>query len=187
MSKYNKKKFSLAIIILGVCLAGLLSGYLYSKMKRTPQDDALSSMKYQITNIPFPKTELISIGNNKSADDFRASGRVLVVYFQSTCGACEMELSLLNQHLQELPADVKIVFVSFENTEILNKFSDDNSSLLTFRDQAHELRQNLNITSFPTNLLVKDGVIIGKWAGSPKDFDTLKYHLNKLYDSSNSE
>lgn len=132
---------------------------------------------YKERQLPsFPLIELKSREDywNKVVDD-----DVLLVFATIGCAACEKELQAINESTGELKSGTKVYGVMFEDREAIDQYIQKyhiNFPILI--DDKARLLKELRLKYFPTNLLLKNGVIKEAWFGFAGNKDEFLKRIN---------
>lgn len=98
-------------------------------------------------------SEFIKHLTDENFDDGIAQGVVLVDFYADWCGPCRMLTPIIEELAREMSGQIVVAKVD--------------------TDKAIEVASNFEITSIPTILLFKEGVVVKKVVGL-KDLDSLR-------------
>ena len=97
-------------------------------------------------------------------------GRCLVAFLSAGCGACQREVSVLNDAVQS-HAYGSVFAVFFDQPQSVKNFVSSYSPRFTcLVDRGGAAWNRLNITGFPQTVELRDGVAVKVWAGLQKSF-----------------
>ena len=146
-----------------------LLGYLtYCIAKRFQQKKAISE---HITHLPT--FEFRDLDNKLFSSKNLASQPVWLLYFNTECEFCQIEINDIQQHITQL-SSIKVVLISSEKVSTLKKFShqyglDTLQNLVVVQDSTHFCVTNLGMTTTPSSLLyATNGQLIKKYSGKVK-------------------
>ncbi len=162
MSKLTLKYILLAVV-------GLVLFYLsYGIAQRFQQKKAISE---HIAHLPT--FEFRDLDNKLFSSKNLASQPVWLLYFNTECEFCQIEIIDIQQHISQL-SSIRVVLVSSEKVSTLKKFShqyglDTLQNLVIVQDSTHFCVTNLGMTTTPSSLLyATNGQLIKKYSGKVK-------------------
>lgn len=159
----------LFVIILGVSSAIALRKYPLLNNLIPSEAERVSFDKQSLPQLNFVDYKS---GINYSQDV--RQGNVLLIYLLPNCRGCQIEADILANSGLSQHSSLKIYGITNQNPDSIDQFAKDhNFTYPIFIDINDSLREKLNITFFPTNLILNEGIIEKGWVGSPSDVDEL--------------
>jgi peroxiredoxin len=158
----------LLVIILGIVAA--------LTVKRAKNNSSAENIadKVVTVNQPLPEINFVDYKDKANYNQELKQGRVLLIYIMTSCGGCQMEADIIAQSNLAKDSRIRIFAIANEDSNSLAGFSKNHSfEFSIFSDENDVFRKGLNITHFPTNFLINNGIIEKRWVGSPRNAEEL--------------
>lgn len=134
---------------------------------------------------PFPDFQLYDINRNILTSSTFQDKLVIINFWFTRCMPCIKEMPELNELVHKYSQNKEVLFLaySFDSETELNAFLEKRSFKYNIIPNSKTLIDELNITNYPTHMIVNDGVIEKILIGSKDIFKNLdnyiKTKLNK--------
>ncbi len=161
-------------ILIFVLLAVLGAVSAYALKKFTFKSIESNSIG-KITNLNTPLPEKNYFGfNNTNYNESLKTGRVLLVYILTSCPGCQKEAEIINQSGVGKNGKMKVFGISHDDRVAVEKFKREHKfDFPVIFDENQEFRSRFEVTIFPTNFVIDDGIIKKSWTGLPKSVEDL--------------
>jgi peroxiredoxin len=152
-------------------LSGLVLGLLclgYGIMRKIRTKNAISERTAQLPSFQFERLDGTPITSK-----FFQNKPVWLLHFDSGCEFCQIQLSEIQQHSDQL-SHIKVLLISSENAAVLKSFSqkqgfDKLPNITIVRDSTHVCTKLLGMVSTPSSLLyAADGRLVKRYNGVVK-------------------
>ena len=105
----------------------------------------------------LPAFQFVDLAGRAFTQQDLANKPTWLLYFDSTCEFCQMEISDLEHHQDKL-REVQLVLISAESKEVLEKFSRKYSftqhpNVKVVQDTSHHCQERLGLLSTPSSLV----------------------------------
>lgn len=146
--------FLLASAVFFVTLLGFVGFQYFNSRNRSVVPDSSTGE----SNLEVEEARLVGKPIDLAAFSVGLGTPILFVYLEKSCNACKSELRRISA--MELPNQVSVIGLMQEDQGTIDAYKKSNGiRFKVFQDLDGKIAEGLSIRYFPTNLLVKDGVI----------------------------
>ncbi len=170
------------VLILAANFIVLISLFVwfYTSYIRAESPEATCNGEYlskTLANNILPNYEFIGPSGGNEYENL-VKGKVLLVFLNSECAACQKEVTLLSKHFAEINSQVRIVGVTTESRKKADSFSADYKLQFPIvLDENGDMMFEAGVRCTPTNFILQDGIIKKIHFGT---FDSLEQLIKSL-------
>jgi len=165
--RFLRNPYTLVPLVAGVLIPCVVFLVLHFSRQANSQSQLVLKDAVVISGQSLPKTDLLDLNGQSVSPEMLRKGTVLLVFLTTNCPACQKELRLLSGVQSEISDRIRIYGVGVEDRNQIITFMQANevkTSILL--DKNSMLMESLRVKYFPTQFLVKDGVIVNTWFGN---------------------
>jgi peroxiredoxin len=161
------RKLVLSIIVIGVL--GMLGLFAWKYQRKS---ENIAQIKEQIQFVPNIWLKTFD-EEQYSISDFASGRPLLIIYFNSTCGMCKIELNALNERFAEFE-QINILLASFQEKRELEGFAEEypfvsEPNIKLALDEEMHLSAYLGVKSVPSVFCYdSEGILIANYQGPVK-------------------
>ncbi|MBX7171486.1 MAG: redoxin domain-containing protein [Pyrinomonadaceae bacterium] len=167
----------LEIIIFSLVIGfGALTAIAFKKINEPKYDFG----KIITNNKPLPEFNFVDYENKRNYNLEMKQGKILLIYILTTCGGCQNEADIIAQSNLLKDSKIKVYAIGNEKNEAFSEFAKNhNFNFPIFLDEDDKLKNDLvinkeqDISIFPANFVINNGMIERSWFGKPRDLDDL--------------
>lgn len=149
----------------------------FLKRNSVPEGCNLDRMEKLLLNKPLPMYDFVDF-NGGNINENITSGKVLLIFLQTGCGACQDEMKLLTENFDDINNEVKVIGIAADSKENIQQFIKDfNLKLPIFIDRKSYMFSVNRIACTPTNFLIDNGIVKQVRIGGFDDISDLKESL----------
>ncbi len=180
MNIFQKYKTQIIVFPLLIILGSLTALFLVKAgFFGVPLDNDIS--KTVLINRPLPLLDLVDYKSKVKVGDDLRKGRILLLYILTNCRGCQTEADMIVQSSLRKDANIRVFAVANEDERLIDEFSKShNLDFPILLDNDGMFRDEFNITFFPSNFLINEGVVEKSWVGTPKSISELKDKLGNV-------
>ena len=147
--KLTMKKKNIVIVI----IVSLLSYLGYNIITKVKEKNKITKQLQTLPKFKLKTLENVSFSNS----DLKQNTSTIFIYFNSDCDFCHHEAKSISQNLKKFK-NVQFVFVSFEETEAIKKFSElqklnNQQNIIFLEDKKGEFSTQFDANSIPYILI----------------------------------
>ena len=165
----NNHKLEIIIFLLVIGF-GALTAIVFKKIN----EPKINLGKVITNNKPLPEFNFVDYESKRNYNLEMKQGKVLLIYILTTCGACQNEADIIAQSNLLKDSKIKIYAIGNEKNEAFSEFAKNhNFNLPIFLDEDDKFKKELDISIFPANFVINNGIIERSWFGRPLSLDDL--------------
>ena len=148
----------------------IINSYSWHVTDNVKKTQAEIDSKQGLVGSPFP---FETLGLEKEINTEKITGKpTLINLWFVGCAPCVDEMPILNGFKESYGDSINFIALSYSSDKAVKKFLQKHAFLFEHYTDVKELAKKLNITSFPTNILVdKNGNVVEVMGGIPYTLD----------------
>lgn len=169
----NNHKYEIIIFLLVIGF-GAFTAIAVKKIKVSNNEPKIDIGKVITNNKPLPEFNFVDYENKRNYNLEMKQGKVLLIYMLTNCAGCQIEAETIAQSNLLKDSKIKVYAIGNEKNEAFSDFAKNhNFHFPIFLDEDNKLRKELDVSFFPANFVINNGVIERSWFGRPRDLDDL--------------
>jgi peroxiredoxin len=129
-------------------------------------------------NRPFPQADFLDYKNETNPTYDLGRGKVLVLYILTKCRGCQLESEMIADSDFIKNSNLRVFGIANENEDSIDEFIKNHKvNFPILADNEGLIRDKLDITFFPANFLLNNGIIEKSWVGMPQSITELEEKL----------
>ncbi len=175
MSFLNDRKYKIIISMI-VIVVGAFTSIAFKKISEPRIDFG----KVIVNNKPLPEFNFVEYESERNYNLEMKQGKVLLIYVLTDCGACQDEADIIAQSNLLKDSKIKVYAIGNEKKEAFREFvKNHNFNVPIFLDEEGKLENDLvlnkeiDLSIFPANFVINNGIIERSWFGKPRDSSDL--------------